>query len=382
MKRYLYNSFLPFCSILFFNTAFGQKTSLVSKDSIVQFIFTSDVHFGLFKNTFRGKTNVSAFEVNKAMVHSMNQLKNQKFPNDNGVLANQIIKGIDATIITGDIANRMEEGVQSASKSWEEFKTVFIDSLQITKPNKSKANLFLVPGNHDMSNAIGFHRPMSPKKDAASMLGMYNLMFPNKKTNVFDSSLCRMHYSKDMNGIHFIFLSLYPDSAERVWMEKDLMTIDNATPVLLFAHSIPNVEPRFFENPNGIHDINEEDKFENLVPERYKDGKDVKGLTTIEQNEFVSFVKKHHNIKVYFHGHENFTEYYSYKGPNNDISLQCIRTDSPMKGRVSAKEETKLAFEMVTINTNTKRVTVREVLWNNPTLLSPFSWGQSITLPL
>ena len=92
-------------------------------------------------------------------------------------------------------------------------------------------------------------------------------------------------------------------------MEKDLSKINNTTPVLLFAHSIPNVEPRFFENPNGIHDINEEDKFENLVPERYKDGKDVKGTTTIEQNEFAEFIKKHSNIKVYFHGHENFTEY-------------------------------------------------------------------------
>jgi hypothetical protein len=191
-----------------------------------------------------------------------------------------------------------------------------------------------------------------------------------------------VHYAKDINGAHFIFLSLYPDSAERVWMEKDLSKISNTTPVLLFAHSIPNVEPRFFENPNGIHDINEEDKFENLVPERYKDGKDVKGVTTIEQNEFVAFIKKHSNIKVYFHGHENFTEYYTYKGPNNDIELNCIRADSPMKGRASAKDETKLAFEIVTININTKKLTVREVLWNQPSKTAPFTWGQTATIPL
>jgi len=380
MNRYFY--ILLFCVAGFVNTGIAQKSKPYLKDSIVQFIFTSDVHFGLTKNTFQSKTNVAAFEVNKAMVKSLNQLQGQVIPNDNGVNANQIIKGFDAAIITGDIANRMEDGVQSATKSWEEFKKVYVDSLQLTKANNQKSNLFLVPGNHDMSNAIGFHRPMAPKKDAATMLGIYNLMFPEKQVKVFDSSLNRVHYAKDINGVHFIFLSLYPDSAERVWMEKDLSKISNSTPVLLFAHSIPNVEPRFFENPNGIHDINEEDKFENLVPERYKDGKDVKGVTTIEQNEFVAFIKKHSNIKVYFHGHENFTEYYTYKGPNNEIDLNCIRADSPMKGRASAKDETKLAYEIVTINTNTKKLTVREVLWNQPSKTGSFTWGQIATIPL
>jgi hypothetical protein len=379
MNRYSY--ILLLCIAGFVNTGIAQKSKPSLKDSIVQFIFTSDVHFGLTKNTFRGKANVPAFEVNKAMVKAMNQLKGQQFPNDNGVLSNQIMNGFDATVIAGDIANRMEEGIQSATKSWKEFTTVFLDSLQITKSNTSKSNLFLVPGNHDMSNAIGFHRPMAPKKDAASMLGIYNLMFPERQVKVFDSSLHRVHYSKDIHGVHFIFLSLYPDSAERVWMEKDLSNISNTTPVLLFAHSIPNVEPRFFENPNGIHDINEEDKFENLVPERYKDGKNVKGETTIEQNEFVVFIKKHSNIKVYFHGHENFTEYYTYKGPNNDINLNCIRTDSPMKGRASAKDETKLAFEIITINTNSKKLTVREVLWN-ANAFGNNHWGSTVTFNL
>jgi hypothetical protein len=351
-------------------------------DSIVHFIFTSDVHFGLSKEKFRGNSNVSALEVNKAMVQVMNQLTGQRIPMDNGVQSNHIINGVDALVITGDIANRMEGGVQSATKSWEEFETIFIDSLHILTNKKTKSNLFVVPGNHDMSNAIGFHKPMSPKKDAASMLGMYNLMFPEKKVTQFDSSLNRIHYSKDLNGVHFIFLSLYPDSAERVWMEKDLLSVNKSTPVLLFAHSIPNVEPRFFENPNGIHDINEEDKFENLVPERYKDGKEVKGVTTIEQNEFVDFVKRHNNIKVYFHGHENFTEYYAYKGPNNDINLNCIRTDSPMKGRVSLKDETKLAFELVTINVNNKSLTIREVLWNDRSNNRQFTWGQSTIISL
>lgn len=345
------------------------------KDSIINFIFTSDVHFGLTKDYFRGKENVSARDVDMAMMQVMNNLYTSKLPADKGVLENKVIGGIDALVITGDIANRMEKGVQTASASWKQFQEVFIDSNRLHNANGTKSELLVVPGNHDMSNAIGFHRPMEPKKDPASMIGIYNLMFPNSKVSSFDSSLHRIHYSRDINGVHFIFLSLYPDSAERVWMEKDLKNISIATPVFLFAHSIPDVEPRFFENPNGIHDINEEDRFENLVPERYKDGKDLKGETTIEQNGFVHFLQQHPNIKVYFHGHENWTEYYTYSGPSKNINLTCIRTDSPMKGRISVKDEKKLAFELVTMNTHSGVLTVREVLWNAQDGVSSFNWG-------
>lgn len=118
------------------------------------------------------------------------------------------------------------------------------------------------------------------------------------------------------------------------------------------------------------------------MTERYKDGSDVNGVTTIEQNQLVAFLAKHTNIKVYFHGHENFTQYYTYQGPNNTINLTCIRTDSPMKGRVSLKDESKLAFELVTINTHSQSFTVREVLWNQPAATIPFSWGQSASFSL
>ena len=364
-------SFSCFVLLLFVSNFANAK----GKDSIINFIFTSDVHFGLTKDYFRGKENVSARDVDMAMMQVMNNLYTSKLPADKGVLENKVIGGIDALVITGDIANRMEKGVQTATASWKQFQEVFIDSNRLHKANGTKSELLVVPGNHDMSNAIGFHRPMEPKKDPASMIGIYNLMFPNSKVSSFDSSLHRIHYSRDINGVHFIFLSLYPDSAERVWMEKDLKNISITTPVFLFAHSIPDVEPRFFENPNGIHDINEEDRFENLVPERYKDAKDLKGETTIEQNGFVHFLQQHPNIKVYFHGHENWTEYYTYSGPSKNTKLICIRTDSPMKGRISFKDEKKLAFELVTMNTHSGVLTVREVLWNAQDGVSSFNWG-------
>jgi len=364
-------SFSCFVLLLFVSNFANAK----GKDSIINFIFTSDVHFGLTKDYFRGKENVSARDIDMAMMQVMNNLYTSKLPADKGVLENKVIGGIDALVITGDIANRMEKGVQTATASWKQFQEVFIDSNRLHKANGTKSELLVVPGNHDMSNAIGFHRPMEPKKDPASMIGIYNLMFPNSKVSSFDSSLHRIHYSRDINGVHFIFLSLYPDSAERVWMEKDLKNISITTPVFLFAHSIPDVEPRFFENPNGIHDINEEDRFENLVPERYKDAKDLKGETTIEQNGFVHFLQQHPNIKVYFHGHENWTEYYTYSGPSKNTKLICIRTDSPMKGRISFKDEKKLAFELVTMNTHSGVLTVREVLWNAQDGVSSFNWG-------
>ena len=362
MKCNKYNSFTGLILLFFL---ISEIASAQIKDSVINFIFTSDVHFGLTKDQFRGKTAVPAKEVDMAMMQVMNQL----------VAKESTVKGIDALIITGDIANRMENGVQSAKASWKQFEEVFIDSNHLRKANGTKSALWVMPGNHDMSNAIGFHRPMVPKKDPASMIGIYNLMFPEKQVVSFDSSLNRIHYSRDMKGVHFIFLSLYPDSAERVWMEEDLKNINPSTPVLLFAHSIPDVEPRFFENPNGLHDINEEDKFENLVPERYKDSKDVKGETVIEQNGLADFLIKHKNIKAYFHGHENWTEYYQYKGPKNKLNLTCIRTDSPMKGRISLKDENKLAFELVTINTNSGLLTVKEVLWNANQNTNQIKWG-------
>ncbi|MEN9696853.1 MAG: hypothetical protein RLZ56_274 [Bacteroidota bacterium] len=371
--------------LLIVQASFSSQAQLQNsdaKDSIIQFIFTSDVHFGLTKEKFQNKTKVSAFEVNNAMAYNMSHIVGNILPKDNGIGENEIIKGIDALVITGDITNRMENGVQAATQSWEEFKTVYLKNLHLKKSDQKEADLFLVPGNHDISNAIGFHRPMLPKKDPAAMIGIYNLMFPNKLINKYDSVLNTVHYSKDIKGVHFIFLSLYPDSAERVWMEKDLAGVATSTPVLLFAHSIPEAEPRFFENPNGFHDINEEDKFENLVLERYKEGKDVKGPTTIEQNGFTDFIKLHPNIKAYFHGHENFTQFYTYQGPKKDINLNCIRTDSPMKGRISLKDETKLAYEIVTISTNKKALTIREVLWNTGNDSSKIQWGSSATINL
>jgi hypothetical protein len=75
-------------------------------------------------------------------------------------------------------------------------------------------------------------------------------------------------YSHTLGGIHFVFLTISPDSTARAWLENDLKRIDRDTPVILFTHDQPEAQAKHFSNPNGAHDINDTDKFENLLTDR------------------------------------------------------------------------------------------------------------------
>lgn len=99
-------------------------------------------------------------------------------------------------------------------------------------------------------------------------------MFPTTQTTTatFTYADNKIHYSKDISGVHFVFLNMWPDSTERIWIAKDLSSVSSSTPVVLFAHDQPSVETKHLTNPNGTHNINSTDKFENLVPEVFKDG--------------------------------------------------------------------------------------------------------------
>ena len=366
---------------------FSQSNISTNKDSVIQFIFTSDVHFGLTKTTFRNQSNVSAAKVNAAMIEQMNKLPFTNFPNDDGVKAGKKINGIDAVIITGDICNRQEKDIQSATDSWNEFEKEYTYNLHLKDDKDHQTKLLLTPGNHDISNAIGYHKPMNPLTDKASLINIYNSMIHPailKTEKTFNYSTDKIHYSRDIGSIHLVFVDAWPDSAERVWIENDLSKIKTTTPVFIFTHSMPDVEARFFINPSGDHSINEKDKFENLVTETFKDGYSVEDKAIIEQSALAKFIQIHPNIKAYFHGHSNYTEYYDWNGPDKNIALHCFRADSPMKGKYSSKDETKLAFELVTIDTNKKIMTVRECLWNSSPSdnAHPIKWGSEITVQL
>lgn len=177
--------------------------------------------------------------------------------------------------------------------------------------------------------------------DPTSFIEIYNRMMKPAVSitkDTLDYSKDKVHYSKDINGVHMEFLNFWPDSEERNWMEKDLAKVPATTPVIIFTHVPPVAEAKLFTNPNGKHDINSTDKFENEIVDQLADGNNVDAPDTIEQDGLAAFLKKHTNIVAYFHGHDNQNEFYDWKGTvNNPVDLPTFRVDPPMKGNISAK---------------------------------------------
>ena len=63
-------------------------------------------------------------------------------------------------------------------------------------------------------------------------------------------------------------------------------------------------------------------------------------------------------------GNSNWNEFYDWRGPDGRIRLHAFRVDSPMKGRFSANDESRLSFHVATVDLATMTMTVRECLWN------------------
>ena len=351
-------------------------------------VLVSDLHYGLTRKQFRGQSEVPSTIVNKGMIQQINQLPRLTIPNDQGVSAGNTIGAIDCLIATGDIANRQESPSPAAAISWKQFTDDYEHLLAIKNKKGNATPLLLVPGNHDVSNAIGFYREMQPATDASSYLGIYNKeMHPAtpKTTATFNYATDKVNYSVNQSGIHLLFITIWPDSATRIWMEKDLKVVKSSTPVIIFTHDPPDGDPKHFTNPNGSHDLNATDKFENLLAEIYKDGFTTTSSTTEkEQKGWVTFLQAHPNIKAYFHGHNNWNEFYTYRGPEKNIALPAFRVDSPMKGKPSSTDETKLSFQLISIDPIALKLTVRECLWNaHPEdAQQSIVWGSSVTIGL
>ena len=336
----------------------------------VNIIFTSDAHFGITRAKFRGDTNVASYKVNAAMIAQMNTLPQLTLPADGGINAGTRIGYVNYLVEGGDITNRMEIPIQTSAASWGQFEEDYMHKLKLNDDERHPVKLLMVPGNHDISNAIGYSKPMKPLTDPTAMVKIYNAMLKPQKplTNEdYDYAKDKINYSYNIHGIHLMFITLWPDSAERIWMQKDLDTVSKTTPVIIFTHDQPECESKHFTNPLPPHDMTIKNKFENLVAENYKEGvvaaKD-DGATLVEQRGFVRFLKEHPNIKAYFHGNSNWNEFYIYRGPDNDVNLNTFRVDSPMKGKYSAKDETLLSFQLISLDPHTQSLTVRECLWN------------------
>jgi hypothetical protein len=357
----------------------------------VQFVFTSDAHYGLTRPAFRGRSNVDSAVVNAALVNRINTLPSLAFPSDGGLRAGQRIGAFDFVAEAGDVTNREETLppalAQSAATSWAQFESDYVRRLTVQGPDGRRASLFVVPGNHEASNAVGFYKAMAPAIDKTSMVAIYNQMMKPaiaKTTATFDYSRDKVFYSRDVGGLHFVFVQVWPDSRARAWMETDLKSVSDSTPVIVFAHDQPDVEAKHFINPNGRHDVNATDRFENLLADTFADGATIDASSETAQRALEAFLGHHRNITAYFHGNSNWNQFYDWVGPGRSVVLHTFRVDSPMKGDVSSRDERKLSFQVVTIDTASRLMTVRECLWNadprHPD--GPIEWGGSTTVAL
>jgi hypothetical protein len=137
-------------------------------------------------------------------------------------------------------------------------------------------------------------------------------------------------------------------------------------------------------NPNGRHNVNTTDLFENLLSDTFADGRTTTTPSLIEQRQLEAFLARHRNITAYFHGNSNWNQFYDWVGPDHSVVVHTFRADSPMKGDQSAMDERKLSFQVVTIDMASRLMTVRECLWDaDPTHPNaPLAWGASTTVAL
>ncbi len=359
----------------------------------IRVVFTSDSHFGITRASFEGAKNVDSLKVNAELVAAINGLPTVELPcSDGGVSACELVGPIDFVVNAGDIANvpqilsttPVTTCVQDAATSWAQFETDYIKGLTAKDKSGNQAPLYLLPGNHDVYDTLGIPG-VCPILDATSMAQVFNRMLQPatpKTKETYSYATDKINYSKDIGGVHFQFIHLWPDSAARAWMADDLQKVSESTPVVIFAHSEPDVRANFFTNPNGKHDVNATDKFQNLLVDQFADSTKINDAagnpvpSLIEQRALVAFLKEHKNIVAYFHGNSNWNQFYTYTGPDNDIALNTFRVDSPMKGEVSGKYENTLSFQVVSIDGRAQTMTVREYLWETKT------WATSVTVSL
>lgn len=332
----------------------------------VRFVFVSDLHYGLMRE-FRGEEATSA-EVCRAMAGAVRALPEATLPADNGVGAGERVGALDFVACGGDIANRMEAGVQTSAASWTQFAAEWL--------SPGMPETLLLPGNHDLSNAIG-HPQLLSACDATCAAEIYNrAMHPAvpRTAATFDFTTDKVHYIVEREGIRLVFAGMWLDTPTRTWLGKELCEPADSLPCLLFTHLEPEAEARRFTNPHGDHSINRTDGFENLLCDTCSVG--CKGRPLREYRAVESFLAAHPRVKAWFHGHTNYNEFYCWHGADGTISLPVFRVDSPMKGEMSADDEKLLSFQVVAIDPAGRRMTVREYFWN--TAGSP--WGASMTV--
>jgi hypothetical protein len=422
-----------------------------SLSEIVNFVYTSDNHYGIVRPIFRGNFNVGGQTVNEAMITRMNSLPAQSFPNDGGVAAGQTVGQVDFLMDTGDIANRSES--QSAISSstvdylgsnvsypgnaaytapvstvtWGQWQHDFLGDantgnnagglLTLTNNSGQGIPVFLSPGNHDVSDAIGMNGKIAPANvNATSFAQIYNRMTPYSgeatiTTNVFTNPgdytnvNLQVNYSFNIGGVHVQCVNMFPDKNILNWMSADLTNVPASTPVFLFCHVPVNMadsETKVFGTPTNTSSSAGAD-----IPFKLS-GVD-SANSYVDMNAAKQYVADwliaHPNVRALFSGHDNFNGATNWNGQNASGSLiaardaawpgvTLFRVDSPMKGDVSGTSasgalagignETNLSFQVYSLDVANRKLTEREFQWN-PTADATGNgvWsGQSMTIDL
>jgi hypothetical protein len=392
----------------------GSDSTSAAAPTKATLLYTSDAHYGIKRSAayaFNGYSN--AQQVNSAMVGVMNTMPAATIPSDGGVNAGTVVGTVDYVIQGGDIANRMQADpagngyalVQPAYDSWKQFEAGFINTL--------KYPTLLFPGNHDVSNAIGYYNGGSASKilnngsgpntfDGSVLAFIYNSFVKagtfdtssktaaqNSYTNAtYQTAANKVYYSRDIAGVHFMFISMWPDLDAQAWMETDLAKLSSTTPAVIMTHDEPVTEVKHLTDPAVPAVAIGANKYENLLVNisAFPTTGTAGANTNDAQRTFVRFLQRHKNIVAYFHGNTNYNQFYTYTGPDNLVTLPVFRVDSPMKGMVSGIDATtavgcdttgatpevapfaclntdKLSYQVISIDSVAKKMTVREYLW-------------------
>lgn len=342
----------------------------------IQFVHVSDCHYGIARYNFRGQQDVPANEVNRSMIARIEGLPEMELPADGGVRGGEKIGWVDCVVNTGDVSNRSEDGVQRSARSWRQFTHDWND-IVLRDSTGSPARMFLLPGNHDISNAIGHPDIPRRKIDATAAAGIYNAMLHPEKplTNrTYDRQEHLCNYWFDNSGVRFLFVDMWPDSTSRAWLETRLEDMPDGGVGLLFVHDQPDIEAKHLSGPV-------EDGFENLVGDRSGVPRD--RVPTAEHDALDDFMAVHPSIRAWFHGNDNYNEFYTW---GSAAELPVFRVDSPVKGIYSHKDESILSFSFVVIDTVSGEMTVREYFWNSSPVDASAAdtavWGATKTISL
>ena len=290
--------------------------------STIQFVFTSDAHYGLAHAAFRG-----AIECQRARCVNRRAGGGDQPRRRRSTSSSRAATSPTARKRPGRPDSERRRLVVSVCAD-------YFDGLTVNDADGRRAAALVVPGNHEASNAVGFYKPMTPPIDKTSMVEIYNRMMlpaaPKTAASYTTPATACCIRTRRRPALRFIRSGRTRPS--RRWLEHDLARVDRSTPVVLFVHDQPEAHAKHFTNPNAPHDINATDKFENLLADTSPT--DRRSSRRRSPSSATSSVPRtHRNITAYFHGNSNWNEFYEWTGPSQTLGLHMFRVDSPMKGQ-------------------------------------------------